>query len=657
MSGYHPSQAIVPVNSATERPSQAKHPQVYQIDFTAVASGKRIASTKRRVRWRFGFANPEALAAGQTGTACRGEEHDITLVWSITSGKRLILADGQEVHYSSGRGGVLDFSWTMRGNHVLKIVAHSAPPLSATPGFRQYDFFVDGQSFFLFPKVFRLGLAIGDPRANPSAQSSGGYNPSVQSTGGYNRNSAQIGGGGRGNSLDSIEAPHNPDEEEAYLQEAIKNSLQEAAVAPAVSQQGKDLLIDFFGNNSAAPPASAPLPLANQAHGAPDYGAQYGAPAYGAPVPAAYGNAPPTYGAPAPVAYGNAPAYPPQPAYGGPALLALEGPPAPAFAAPPAAAAWSAPAAPADPWGAQAPAAPTTPAYGAQADPWGAQPPAYGAPAPAAYGFASPQGPPAPPATVAIGASPAPSSLGFLSPQANGFASPGYHAPNQEYAPAPQAPPSYFGAAPQAAPEFGAAPEPAAPAVDPALFTMSGLSGQVEAPASADPNASLADRAYAKYANMAEFDLVSKTEPVKANPFASAPVGANLSLADMRNQPSKTAPKKSVMNAPAMPVAPTGSALVVHGAQQGNDWGQQAYGMQQPPMQQPAYGQQQPPAAYGQQPPAYGQQPPPAYGQAPPQQQQQPPPLQQPGFGQAFGQQPPPVQQNPYGGGYGQQQY
>jgi len=24
---------------------------VYQIDFTAVASGKRIASTKRRVRW------------------------------------------------------------------------------------------------------------------------------------------------------------------------------------------------------------------------------------------------------------------------------------------------------------------------------------------------------------------------------------------------------------------------------------------------------------------------------------------------------------------------------------------------------------------------------------------------------------------------------
>jgi len=32
-------------------PSTARMPVVYQIDFTAVASGKLIASTKRRVRW------------------------------------------------------------------------------------------------------------------------------------------------------------------------------------------------------------------------------------------------------------------------------------------------------------------------------------------------------------------------------------------------------------------------------------------------------------------------------------------------------------------------------------------------------------------------------------------------------------------------------
>lgn len=120
---------------------------------------------------RFGFANPEALAAGETGTACRGEEHDITLVWSITSGKRLVLADGQEVHYSSSRNSIFDFSWTMRGNHVLKIVAHASPPLSPTPGFRQYDFSIDGQSFFTFPKVYRLGMAPNDPRGQTSPTS------------------------------------------------------------------------------------------------------------------------------------------------------------------------------------------------------------------------------------------------------------------------------------------------------------------------------------------------------------------------------------------------------------------------------------------------------------------------------------------------------
>jgi hypothetical protein len=87
----------------------------------------------------------------------------------LTSGKRLVLADGQEVHYSNSRSNLFDFSWTMKGNNVLKIVAHASPPLSPTPGFRQYDFFVNGQSFFTFPKVFRLGLSAGDPRrAAPS---------------------------------------------------------------------------------------------------------------------------------------------------------------------------------------------------------------------------------------------------------------------------------------------------------------------------------------------------------------------------------------------------------------------------------------------------------------------------------------------------------
>ena len=181
---------------------------LYAIDFTAVACGKRIANTKRRVRWRFGFANPEALEAGATGIACRGEEHDVTMVWSITSGKRLILADGQEVHYSSSRSAVIDFSWTMRGNHVLKVVAHATTPMTVEPGFRQYDFFVDGRSFFSFPKVYRLGLTGGTAGGNKmDARSPRG--------GGFAESSGRMSGPPK--SLAQIEAPHNPDEVRVFV--------------------------------------------------------------------------------------------------------------------------------------------------------------------------------------------------------------------------------------------------------------------------------------------------------------------------------------------------------------------------------------------------------------------------------------------------------
>jgi hypothetical protein len=215
---------------------------------------------------RFGFANPESLANGETGTGCRGEEHDVTIVWSITSGKRLVLCDGQEVHYSSSRNNVFDFSWTMRGNHVLKVVAHASPPISPTPGFRQYDFFVDGQSFFSFPKVYRLGLAPNDPRAVASPHSP----PSLADRGrNFNPTSSTRSTGSAG--IAAIEAPHNPDEEEAYLQEAIKNSLLEdqakaAAAAAAAASSGASVhsapqpsggdqfLLDFFDSSAPVQP-------------------------------------------------------------------------------------------------------------------------------------------------------------------------------------------------------------------------------------------------------------------------------------------------------------------------------------------------------------------------------------------------------------------
>ena len=132
---------------------------VYQIDWNHEASGKRVKSTKRRVRFRFGFSHRESIEQGKTGMDCRGEEHEVVLIWSLTSGKRLVVADGEEIHFSTGKFSDTMFttSWQIQGGHMIKIIAYAAPPLVAKPGFRQFDLQIDGMSYFDMPKIFELG--------------------------------------------------------------------------------------------------------------------------------------------------------------------------------------------------------------------------------------------------------------------------------------------------------------------------------------------------------------------------------------------------------------------------------------------------------------------------------------------------------------------
>lgn len=228
---------------------------------------------------RFGFPNRDALDAGETGTACRGEEHDVTIVWSIFTGKRLILADGQEVHYSMARGTKLEFSWTLRGNRVLKVVAHAAPQVNATPGWRQYDLFIDGQSFFGMPKVYELGIK--GPVASEARA------PGVRSGNGG-------GGGGDARGASSSSAyrpsvegePRSREEEDIELAKAISASLEESRQhlkrtvethraqdpnLPAITAgaaPGGDLL-DFAGPAPSAPAAPALPPSTNYAPAPP----------------------------------------------------------------------------------------------------------------------------------------------------------------------------------------------------------------------------------------------------------------------------------------------------------------------------------------------------------------------------------------------------
>mmetsp|Transcript_10782 Transcript_10782/g.21868 ORF Transcript_10782/g.21868 Transcript_10782/m.21868 type:complete len:204 (-) Transcript_10782:1336-1947(-) len=148
----------------------------------------------------------------------------------------------------------------MKGNHVLKVVAYATPPINAPPGFRQYDFFVDGRSFFSFPKVYRLGLRGGGGAGPPGsalavASSSQRYSNYSAGPGGPARN-------GSNQNIAAIEMPHNADEEDAYLQEAIKQSLKDGPAPPAEAKE-ENLLLDFFDDPAptpAAPPAAGGPP-------------------------------------------------------------------------------------------------------------------------------------------------------------------------------------------------------------------------------------------------------------------------------------------------------------------------------------------------------------------------------------------------------------
>ena len=149
---------------------------VYQVDCQFDAKGKRIALTKRRVSWRFGFSDAKAIAKGLQGANCRGAEHEVVMVWSVTSGKQCVLADGIEVHFANNLTDKLEASWMMRGGHQLKVVAYAAAPLFPPPGFRQFDLLIDGLSFWDMPRMFELGLRTRGGMRPPRVRSSPAYN-------------------------------------------------------------------------------------------------------------------------------------------------------------------------------------------------------------------------------------------------------------------------------------------------------------------------------------------------------------------------------------------------------------------------------------------------------------------------------------------------
>lgn len=140
---------------------------LYQVDFNVQSNGKIIGATKRQVTFRFGFADPEALANGCVGVNCRGEEHEVVCIWSVASGKETVMLDGKVIHHveqpkSGGFQDKMERNFNFGKRHVLKVVAHASAPTAGAKNMdgseqRQFDLLLDGISFFKFSKLFELG--------------------------------------------------------------------------------------------------------------------------------------------------------------------------------------------------------------------------------------------------------------------------------------------------------------------------------------------------------------------------------------------------------------------------------------------------------------------------------------------------------------------
>lgn len=138
----------------------------YQIDYSVKNTSKTFGFSKKKVTFKFGFANPPAVESGATGVDCRGSEHELIFTWSLNSGKRQILSDGKNEYYSeTGKNG-----WTadqVFQHHFNIRVPGLSGPLRAhlitqpanrdVPHIKPFDLRINGVSYFAMPKIFELG--------------------------------------------------------------------------------------------------------------------------------------------------------------------------------------------------------------------------------------------------------------------------------------------------------------------------------------------------------------------------------------------------------------------------------------------------------------------------------------------------------------------
>lgn len=135
----------------------------YQVEFASNTTGKHIGFTKRRIRFKFGFAHIASVMEGKTGPNCRGIEMEVQLVWSVTGGKFVVFFNLQQMHQSVNKGmtSKVDHTFVVPegvfpGGHLI----HISGQMGSSQERHKFNMKFNGQSFFDFLKLYELGGPI-----------------------------------------------------------------------------------------------------------------------------------------------------------------------------------------------------------------------------------------------------------------------------------------------------------------------------------------------------------------------------------------------------------------------------------------------------------------------------------------------------------------
>jgi hypothetical protein len=222
----------------------------YQINHRAKRCGRTITATKRRITFQFGFSSADAIRLGRIAADCRGEEHEVVLVWSHITGKRQLYMDGREFHSSKAARGNTRFehSWNVPGNHTLKVVANATPPITAEGArqYRQFDLQLDGMSYFDFSRIYELGGEVGG-----DGGSGGDASANADADGGRGGGSRSLAYSYRGAAYDDEDDARDDDdvEEDEAHRAASRHFLAPQTIAPAPV----DLFDVIYPSSSSSP--------------------------------------------------------------------------------------------------------------------------------------------------------------------------------------------------------------------------------------------------------------------------------------------------------------------------------------------------------------------------------------------------------------------